>query len=211
MVLEKIGQIFFSKMRPLFFFLLCALPLVISSLVLFSAKAQMQELEERFLKAKRKQKSALEKKRRKELFLARYSQANPYFLDQQIESFSLLQQEVQALKSLGSNPAFPQHQSIKERILFLRDNKLSFAEENIQTTAKIKEMEEKQRHPVEMDEQDLQKILSLLENVAVGPFTPVENSPQILIKNFSLKRKETPLQTNVFEVEMDLLKREFIK
>ena len=73
----------------------------------------------------------------------------------------------------------------------------------------MKEVEEKQRHPVQMDESDLKQILSLIEDLPVDSFLPSAGSPQLLIKEFRLKKQETPLHTEVFEVEMDLLKREF--
>ncbi len=211
MSFEKIGQFCFSHMRPSFFFALSVFPLLVASFFLFLEHTQLQDLEVRFAKAARKEKIVFEKKERKEKFLHRYSQADPYFLDQQIESFPLLQQELQMLKSLKSHPAFPHDQTVKQRLSFLNENRLTFADENMQTSSKIKEIDEKQRHSVQMDENDLQKILSVLEDVPVGPFLPFEHSPQILIKNFRLKKQETPFQTEVFEVEMDLLKREFTK
>ena len=72
----------------------------------------------------------------------------------------------------------------------------------------MKEVDEKQRYPVQMDESDLKQILSLIEERQTsGRY----KRPQILIKTFTLKKCETPLQTEVFEVEMALLKREFVK
>jgi hypothetical protein len=62
-----------------------------------------------------------------------------------------------------------------------------------------------------MDENDLKTILSLIEDIPVDSALPSKSSPQILIKDFRLKKQETSLQTSVFEVQMDLLKREFTK
>ncbi len=210
MFLEACGKFFFSKMRPLFFFILSTLPVLIAVFFLFLKLNQLQDLEERFAAAVRKEKTASERKMRKEKFLQRYSQADPYFLDREIESFPLLQKEKEKLESLLHHPAFPESQSIKNRLAFLYENRLTFMEENIQSSSQIKEVEEKQRRPVQMDEQDLKKILSLIEDIPVDSYTPPVQSPQILIKNFWLKKQETSLQTEVFEVEMNLLKREWI-
>lgn len=209
MFFENCGRFFFSRIRPSFFFALVAFPILAAALFLFLEYTKLQDLQERFSKAARKEKIASQRKERKERFLQRYSHANPYFLDQQIESFPLLQKEKQRLESLLHHPGFPNHQSFKDRLHFLSENRLAFAEENIRTSSQIKEVDEKQRHPVQMDEGDLQKILSLLEDLPTDPL--LHERPQIVIKDFRLKKQQTPLQTEVFEVEMDLLKREFTK
>lgn len=205
---ERSGQIFFSRMHPVFFFLLTMLPVLAAACFVFLEKGHLQDLEERFAAAARKEKISLERKARKERFIQRYSQADPYFLDQKIESFPLLLAEKEQLESLLHHPAFPESTVLKDRLQFLNDNRLAFVEENMKTSSQWKEVEEKQRRPVQMDEQDLQKILSLIEDVQVGPYIPSNTSPQILIKDFRLKKQETPLN-QVWEAEMDLFKREF--
>jgi hypothetical protein len=171
----------------------------------------MNELENRLSTTLRKGKTALERKDRKEKFLALHADADPYFLDQYIESVSFLQKEREEVQSLLF--AFPNNSSIQERLKFLTqdENKLQFIEENIRTSNLIKETDEKQRQSVQMNESDLQQILCLIENIPVGPFEPHKLSPQFLIRDIQLKRISTPLQTEVFEVEMNLLKREFKK
>jgi len=209
MFLEKCGQFFFLKMRPLFFFALVLFPLLTAAFFLSQKFSELQALEERFSNAARKEKLALERKARKERFLNRYSTSNSYFLDQQIESFPLLLNERLKLEALLHHPAFPESQAIKDRLSFLKENRLAFVEEKMEVSSQIKEVEEKQRHPVQMDENDLKHVLSLIEDIPIETYSPASGSPQILIKEFRLKKQETSLQTEVFEVEMDLLKREF--
>lgn len=211
MSFEKLGKLFFSQIRPVFFFVLAILPLVAASLFLLLEYTSLQELQERFRCAARNEKIASARKERKERFLKNHSHANPYFLDQQIESLPLLREERKQLESLCQHPAFPNHQSIQERLAFLDENRLTFAEESIRTSAKVKETGEKQRHPVQMDENDLQKVLSLIEHIPIGSYRPLNDSPQIVIKDFRMKKQQTSLQTDIFEVEMDLLTREFIQ
>ena len=209
MFLEKCGQFFFLKMRPVFFFILAIFPLIGSALFLSQKSGELEDLEERYAGAARKERLALERKARKERFLARYSNPNPYFLDQQIESFPLLTNERQKLLSLLHHPAFPESQAIKNRLAVLNENRLAFTEEKIEVSSQMKEVEEKQRHPVQMDESDIKQILSLIEDVPIENYMPTSGSPQILIKELRLKKQETELHTEVFEVEMDLIKREF--
>lgn len=209
MFLEKCGKFFFLKVRPVFFFALAVTPLLIAAFFLSQEAGKLQSLKERFQSSARKERLAMERKERKERFFKRYSKVNPYFLDQMIESFPLLRIEKEKLISLLNHPAFPESKEFQERLFFIEENRFTFAEEKIETSKVMKEVQENQRHPIQMDEVDLKEILALLEDVPVDGNLPNNHSPQILIKDFRLKKRKTPLHTEVFEVEMDLITREF--
>jgi hypothetical protein len=208
MYLEKWGRFFFSKLNPLLFFFLIATPILISSIYLFTELNNLHQVEERFSRAAKKEKTATYRKGRKERFLSRYTNCDPYYIDRYIESFPLLQAEEERLSNLARHPAFPDCAAIKERLSLLKENRLSFVEENILSSPKVKEVEEKQRRSVQMDENDLQNLLSLIEDLSSNS---MKGAPQLVIKDFRLKRIETPLHTELFEVNMDLIKREFSK
>lgn len=210
MFLEKCGKFFFSKMRPFFFFAWIALPPFLAIVVLSQELFKLQDLQERFAIAAKKEHLAKERQLRKMRCIERYSKkVNPYFLDQFIESFPLLQQEQKALEALAKHPAFPPSPDVAARLSFLQKNRLTFREEAIEMNSEMKEVSESQQQPVQMDEADLKQILSFIEDVPIDGLLPHQESPQMLIKQFRLKKLETPLHTEVFEVEMDLLKREF--
>jgi hypothetical protein len=213
MFFEWCGRFFFSRMRPFFLLFFSLAPILAATLFLFVKNMQIDALEERFEMAARKEKLAFERRQKKEKFLQQYADSDPYFVNRQIESLSFLQKEKSLLESLLYHPASIDKQPLQERLLFIEsgENKLSFVEENIRSSKEIKETEEKQRHPVQMEEEDLQRILSLLENVAIGSYLPTVQNPQILIRDFRMKKIKNPMQTESFEVEMELLKREFIK
>ena len=209
MLLERCGKACFTQIRPTLFFSLLLLPIFLAIIYLSFQKIQLQQLENRFAATAEKGKSTIEKKRRKEQFLNRFSEADPYFINKKIESLAFLETEKENLKILIQHPALPNKKLLKERFAFLsgEENRLAFSEENIRSSTKIKETDEKQRHPVQVDEKDLKKLFSLIEDVSINPFP----SPQLIIRNFKLKKRETLLQNEVFEVEMELLKREWIR
>lgn len=213
MFLEKCGKLFFLKMRPMFFFLLLVLPLIGAIFFLSLKSTSIQCLKERFQAALRKETLANERKQRRESFLTRYSNVTPYFLDQKIESLSLLEAERQKLISLLKHPAFPKSSAIQERLKFLEENRLTFSEEKIISTPIYHETEESLRNSAQIDEIDLKQMLANIEDRQIEHYKPDKNlrRPQILIKNLRLKKQETPLSQEVFEIEMDLLKREFIQ
>ena len=84
---------------------------------------------------------------------------------------------------------------------------MKFAEENINKTALIKETSETQLSSIEVDENDLQKLLSIIEEEPINHFVAKKKSPQLIIKNFILS-KEKP---NAFSLDMKILKREYFK
>ncbi len=211
MLLEECGKLLFFKIRPVFFFAMIAMPFILAGFFLSREASRLQTLKERFAAAARKEQLAMERKHRKERFIHRYSHTNPYFLDQVIESLPLLQAEREKIDSLLNHPAFPESTPLKERLSFIRENRLAFREEKIETSKEMKEIQEVQQHPVQMDETDLKQILALVEDIPIEGNFPKTNAPQLLIKDFRLKKLETPLYTEVFEVEMDLIKREFFE
>ncbi len=87
-------------------------------------------------------------------------------------------------------------------------NGFRFSEEVVRTGEGIQEVEEVQIHPVQVDDEDLKRILSVVESVQIGPYTPLENSPQLIIKQFNLTKKSQNPQESIFILNMQLIKRE---
>ena len=213
MFLERCGQILFSKIRLPFFYLLVLTPWIGVLSIFFFQKAQTEEMETRFGQATLQGKGALERKMRKEKFLSQFGDADPYFLDRSIESMVFLEREKEQLEFLLNHPALPQKEAVQARLAFLSgpENRLSFREENVRSSAQLKETEEKQRHPVQLDISDLETLLSRIEHCPIGNGVPLDKSPQLLVRDLKLRRITTPLQTEVFELELELLNREFLQ
>ncbi|MBI3508216.1 MAG: hypothetical protein HY069_01080 [Chlamydiia bacterium] len=213
MLLDRIGRICFAQMRPLFFFVLTLLPLLLSTLYVVFQSVETRQLEEQFLGSLHSGKKALQRKALQEKFIARYGAADPYFLEQQVETLHFLEKERSELKRLLHHPAVAQKDLIAERLAFLdsKDNQIVFEEQNLRTSSAIREAEEKMRHTIELDSDDLQKLLAILEDVSVGEFHPLSHAPQILIRRFHLQMQRTPVQSEVLSLDMGLLKREFTK
>ncbi len=206
---EKIGKAFLLYAKsPLFYCLLLA-PFGISIAYLFEEYTRISYLEEEFLKTCKQAKSALQKREKKQKFLAKYSKASPYFLDENIESMDFLLSEKKEIESMLQHPALVNKKELESRLHFLTNNRLSFTEETIKEQNNIKETKEKQKYPIEADEHDLKKLLSLIENIPIEPFTPLENSPQLVMTEFHLQKKETDLKKDVLEIDMEFIKREF--
>lgn len=213
MFLERCGIFCFSKIRPALFYLALLIPFFLVVGYLLKENGSLEEMENRFMEAVVKEKPAIARKTRKDRFIKRHANSDPFYLDKQIESFTFLECERLKIESLINHPAIANKRSLQQRLDFIQspDNRLSFTEENIHTSPKIKETEEKQRHPVQMDENDLQKLFTCIEDIPLGTNDPVHRTPQLIVSDCKIKKIETPLHSEAFEVQMELLKREWIE
>ncbi len=133
---------------------------------------------------------------------------DPHYLDKNIETLTFLLPEIKKLEAISQE--HPDEEQALKRLSFLKDggNALVFSEEQIRANSTFREIEEKQQHPIEMNEEDLKKLLCLIEGVTIWPYGPKEGRPQLIIKDFKLSKKEINPQEKVFVVSMELLRRE---
>lgn len=136
----------------------------------------------------------------------KYSDADYFYLDNQVETLSFLKKEREALESLFQNPSFTGNEAAEKRYAFLlgEANRLHFTEGSVQSGEGLQETIEIQAHPVEIDTQDLKEILVRLEGNRPG-------KPQLVITDFKLNKKAHPNGNQVFELNLKLLKREFVQ
>lgn len=213
MIFERMGMFFFSKTRPLFFFIFLSLPLLVSALYLWQKHLELASLHTSYESTLFKAHKSLHKRADKDRFLARYRESENYFIDHHIESMPLLQNEIEWLQAYEKHPALAETKLAQQRLAFLTKgkNRINFTEEAVRKSSQCEETEEKMKKSVEMNQEDLKKILCLIENVPIGSYLPHEKSPQMVITDFSLKKKTSPFKQEIFEVKLDLLKREFKK
>jgi hypothetical protein len=131
-----------------------------------------------------------------------------HYLDKHIETLTFLLPEVKKLEAISVEN--PHDEQIIKRLQFLKEggNALVFSEEQIRNNDIFREIEEKQQHPIEINEEDLKKLLCLIEGITIWPYGPKEGRPQLIIKDFKLSKKEISPQEKVFIISMQLIKRE---
>jgi hypothetical protein len=209
---EPIGRFFFQsgplrRNRLPFFFLLLIVPFLFLSFFLTLRFFSLRDMENQFDAALLRGRAALERRALKEQFLQRYTGFEPYYINQTLESLVLLSKELKERRLLLQHPLCYDREATLRRIAFLEgiENRLTFAEENVRSSKTVKETEEKLIHPVEIDGDDLDHLLSLIEGVPIGNYTPHPHSPQLLIQDFLLVKK--PIST--YELNFSMVKREF--
>lgn len=141
-----------------------------------------------------------------------FKEADHFYIDKYLESITLLEPEIEALQKIVQHKNFTDDEVIKKRLEFLtgNENALRFSEGAIQTHPQFQETTETLIHPVEVNLSDIQKILSLIEGIKIGPFEPAPHRPQLLIIDFKLEKKKSVDKNEVFLLNMKLLKREFL-
>ena len=95
---EPVGQFFFEKNRVWLFFSLLSIPFLLMIANLLPRFMLLRETEQSIDTAALHGRAALEKRVEKEKFLTRYTQCEPYFIDHYLESFPLLQTNLNELQ-----------------------------------------------------------------------------------------------------------------
>lgn len=169
---------------------------------------KLSQLEEEMERVHARTLQAQEIQRKESALLASLKKPDPHYLDKNVETLTFLLSEIKKLESIQSEN--PDNEQINKRLQFLREggNRLVFSEEQIRSNEFFREIEEKQQHPVEMNEEDLKKLLCLIEGITIWPYGPKEGRPQLIIKDFHLSKKELSSQEKVFVVSLQLIKRE---
>jgi hypothetical protein len=149
-----------------------------------------------------------ENERKENSILAALKNPDVHYLGKHVEMLNFQLSEIKKFETIQAEN--PDDELVAKRLHFLKEggNRLLFAEEQIRSNTLFRETEEKQQRPVELNEEDLKKLLCLIEGVTIWPYGPKEGRPQLVIKDFKLTKKEISSQEKVFVVSMQLIKRE---
>lgn len=184
-------------------------------LLLFLFVGKLDELEEMENSIRGLQTLALQKEKKQAVNKAvksYFSDADHFYIDKNLETLNLLLPEIENLEEITRNPHFTEDEGVRKRLEFLTgsQNRLHFSESGVQSTPYFQEVIETLTHPVEVDSADLKQILSLVEGVEIDSHKPIDGRPQLIILDFKLNKKFGGQTNEVFELNMKLLKREFL-
>lgn len=198
--------------RILFYlFLAGLLPILAALFLFFSEKNSLNDLKITLDEVKQKA-ILLEKKQAINMAVRHhFKDADHFYIDKYLETLTFLEPEIESLQSIVNNKNYVEDDSVKKRIEFLTgSNLLVFSEGVVQTYPLFQETTETLVHPIEIDINDLQKILARVEGVEIGNYSPGPNRPQLIIIDFKLEKKNLSEKNEVFTLNMKLLKREFL-
>lgn len=201
------------KSRLLLYLLLGGLlPIVISIFIVFAKLGSIDDLK---VTINEMQQMALLRERKQAINMAvrnHFRDADHFYIDKYLETLTFLEPEIEGLQKLLTNKNLTDDEAIKKRLELLTGsgNSLTFSEGIVQSTPVYQETLETQVHPVEINGQDLQKILAKIEGIDIGSNSPGPNRPQLIILDFKLDRKSLNEKNEVFTLNLKLLKREYL-
>lgn len=162
---------------------------------------------------KEKSSQVANQNQRKQEFKEQFKLASSDFIDQQIHPISCLQEEVSFLQTIQKLPGFTSFGPINKRIQLLNSqyNKPIFIKGNDKQKLGFRETHYHLSHPIEVNEEDIQLLLSKIEGIQIADHEKKSNRPQLIVKQFCMTRKNSPNLSEAFEIDMKLLQREMIK
>lgn len=168
-------------------------------------KEQIESIKENFILNEKKQALNL-------ATIQNFKESDHFYIDKNIETLPLLQEEILALKKISLNSSLGEDEVIKKRLDFLSSggNSLHFAEGVVQTHPLFQETIETLQHPVEVSLKDIKRILSLIEGSKIGEYSPAPLRPQLIILDFKIDKKKSIDKNEVYGLQLKLLKREFL-
>lgn len=189
-----------------FFLYLLAIPLLLMALIPIDYSlhnSTLSTLEESVETSIALSSQKIRKQEHNNLLKKLYTRVNASYLANNVENIELLKKEKESLSRL-SGLQVPGNDPLLNRLRFLQnDNILRLTEKGSEKKEGVMEKFYTLTRPVEMDCNDLNLLLSALEEKGEG-------SPMLLLSQFKLRRKEGFAKNEVFEVNFDLFKREFI-
>lgn len=188
------------------------IPIAIAWFTLSSNLADLDDLQNK-LWGLQEQAFSREKKQASNIAVRlHYRDADHFYIDKNLETISLLEPEIESLKAMLNNPNFPDDESVKKRLDFLSgaENTLVFTEGVVQSTPTMQEVTETLVHPVEVNIDDIKRILCAVEGISMNGCKASTERPQLLILDFKIEKKNVSEKNQVYLLNLKLLKREFL-
>lgn len=201
-----------QKRLLLYLLLAGTLPIIFAWLTFSSQLNSVSQLEYNILNV---QQQAFNREKKQSVNMAvrnHYRDADHFYIDKNLETLTLLEPEIESLKNMSGNANFNDDENVRKRLEALTGpvNKISFTEGVVQSSPTFQEVTETLVHPVEINVDNLREILCLVEGISIGNCTPPPNRPQLIILDFKLDKKNVSEKNEVFQLNMKLLKREFL-
>ena len=189
------------------------LPLIVCGYLLFSFYSDKQSftlLEERMELLFAKSKMHCLEKEKQSAALEQIKKSDPFYIDRHLESLLFLEPEIKRLQSIIPNTE--EKDPLRKRLSYLLEgNRLHFLSEKVTREGHLQEVEECQQIAVELNAEDLQKVLVAIEGLPIGPLQPREDLPHLVIKEFKLAKKALLAQEEVYTLMLQLIKKELIQ
>lgn len=187
------------------------LPVIFSIMNFYSKKGTQDDLENMISQVEDKAILREKKQATNMAVIDHYRDADHFYIDKYLETLIFLEPEIESLQKLVNNKNFAFDDTVKKRLEYLTSgNNLAFTEGVVQAYPQFQETTETLVHPIEVNIDDLQEILSRIEGINLGAYSSPPNPPQLIILNFKIDRKNISEKNEVYNLNLKLLKREYL-
>jgi hypothetical protein len=194
----------------LYIFVLSLIPIVFALIYYQSQSRSLETLESRIQRLQAAAVTLDRKQAANALVRNYFAEADRFYLEKQTESLRLLETETDALQKLGNQPYIAEDPRITRRLNALADNTVIFSEGMVQSYSFFNEIPEALQHPIEVDVDDIKKLLTKIEGVTIGTHEPGPNRPQLIVTDFRLDRKSAQGESDLYTLNLKILKREYL-
>jgi len=169
---------------------------------------QMTNLHQRAIELQQRSQASEKEEKKETAIRLLLREADRKYLEEKLETLVFLQPEMKRLQALSLHRKDPE--MLLQRLDFLKSgkNQLVFVEGERRNLSGSIEVEEKTQHPIEINDEDLKRLLVLIEGRPIDPYSPPQGRPHLAVKNFDLSKKKSPLDEEVYVVNFELIKRE---
>lgn len=192
--------------------LLAILPTLFVALYLWNRSSELTDVQGKVEELIQKGESYKSKQLVNVAVIDHFRRADNFYLSKYVEPLQFLQPQVKALTKVLDNKQFAEDPALRKRFNYLTgaENRLAFNEGAVVRYPLFKEIVETQAHPVEVDFQDIGQILRFVEGEPWWGEEAPEGRPQLIILEFRLDKKQLADDNQVFNLNMRLLKREYL-
>ncbi|MDP1836452.1 MAG: hypothetical protein Q8K75_11085 [Chlamydiales bacterium] len=188
----------------------CLLPILLVAYQYRSTNTQLERLTSR-IETIQQQAFLLEQKLTPNRAVqAAFRDADRFYLDKYVENIQLLESEIAMLEKIVKDPIVPPDPQLVSRLDALRKNTIQFSEGTVESYPFFKEVPDSLARAVEVDDGDIQEIISRIEGISIGKYEPGPNRPQMIITDFKLERKTGQRQSLLYSLNIKMIKREFL-
>lgn len=139
-----------------------------------------------------------------------YRENDHFYIDKQLESLPLMEDEIAALQDVTKTTNYVGNEAIEKRLEQLQtQNQILFTEGPVQSHSLYQETIETLAKPVEVNAQDIERLLKRIERVPTDEIDD-QKRPQLTILDFRLDRREATPDHETFLLNLKLLKREYL-
>jgi hypothetical protein len=204
MNIKKLIQILPFNRLLLYIIVLGFIPASIAFLHFYQQKKEWDKIDEKIRSIHGMSEARVRKQYQNIIVRNAYSEADQFYLENQLESLFFLKKEREALEHLFHSPTFTGNEAAEKRYALITSqaNRFAFMQGSPQSGEGIHESLCALSHPVEIDTNDLKEILNRIEGNRKG-------KPQFIIIDFKLNKKTHTHGNEVYELNLKFKKREF--